>query len=169
MYGPFLNMVTTRHNTLRNMLHTVFHRAGLSAHLEQGSSWGIDKSRSRPADILVANWDRGLSAAFDVSVTSPLNPSLIVEAGTSSGVAARAAEEQKHENNDEKCSKLGWQCIPIVVETYGSWGAEARQALSQLASRLAVRTNGEKSQMLSSLYIWPSKFDFGQGQRQSHP
>ena len=42
--------------------------------------------------------------------------------------------------------------IPIVVVTYGSWGSGARQALSQLASRLAVRTNSEKSQMLGSLY-----------------
>ena len=55
---------------------------------------------------------------------------IIVEAGTSSGVAARVAEECKHEKNDERCSELGWQCIPIVVETYGSyWGSEARQAL----------------------------------------
>ena len=50
------------------------------------------------------------------------------------GVAARAAEERKHENSDEVCSELGWQCIPIVIEMYGSWGAEARQTLSQLAS-----------------------------------
>ena len=92
------------------MLLTTFHCAGLSAHLEQGSSWSDDRSRSRPDDILVANWDRNLSVAFDVSVTSPLNPSLIVEAGTSSGVAARVAEERKHEKNDEKCSELGWQC-----------------------------------------------------------
>ena len=56
----------------------------------------------------MANWDIGLSAAFDVSVMSLLNPSLIVEAGTSSltlGVAARAGEEcSKHEQKDEKCS-----------------------------------------------------------------
>ena len=43
---------------------------------------------------------------------SPLNPSLIVEADTSSGVAARVAEEHKHEKNDEKCSELGWQMHP---------------------------------------------------------
>ena len=108
---------------------------------------------SCPDDILVDNWDRGLSAAFDVLVTSSLNPSLIVEVGTSSGVAARVAEECKHEKNDEKGSDLGWQCIPIVVEIYDSyWGSEVRQALSQLASRLAVRTNSAKSQMLGSLY-----------------
>ena len=144
--------VTTRHNALRNVLHTTFHHAGLSAHLEQGSSWSNDKSRSCPADILVDNWDRGLSAAFDVSVTSLLNPSLIVESSISSGVAARVAEECKHEKNDKRYSELGWQCIPIVVETYGSWVSEARQALSQKASRLAFRTNSEKSQMLGSLY-----------------
>ena len=98
---------TTRHNALRNMLYTTLHRAGLSAHLEEGSSWSIEKPKSRPADNLVANWDRGFSAAFDVSVTSPLNPLHIVEAGISPGAAAKATEECKHRNNDAKCEELG--------------------------------------------------------------
>ena len=134
------------------MLYTTLHRAGLLAHLEEGSSWSIEKPKSCPADILVANWDRGFSVAFDVSVTSPLNPLHIVEAGISPGAAAKATEECKHRNNDAKCEELGWRCIPMVVESYGCWGTEARQALSQLASRLAVRTNTYKSQMLNSLY-----------------
>ena len=131
------------------MLYTTLHRAGLSAHLEEGSSWSIEKPKSCPADILVANWDRGFSVAFDVS---PLYPLHIVEAGISPGAAAKATEECKHRNNDAKCEELGWRCIPMVVESYGCWGTEARQALSQLASRLAVRTNTYKSQMLNSLY-----------------
>ena len=45
--------VTKRHNALRNMLYTTLHRADLSAHLEDGSSWSIEKPKSRPADILV--------------------------------------------------------------------------------------------------------------------
>ena len=113
------------------MLYTTLHRAGLSAHLEEGSSWSIEKPKSRPADILVANRDRGFSAAFDVSVTSPLNPLHIAEAGISPGAAAKATEERKHRNNDAK----GCRCIPMVVESYGYWGTEARQVLSQLASR----------------------------------
>ena len=131
---------------------TTLHCAGLSAHLEEGSSWSIEKPKSRPADILVANWDRGFSAAFDVPVTSSLNPLHIVEAGISHGAAAKATEEHKHRNNDAKCEELGWRCIPMVVESYGCWGTEARQALSQLASRLAVQTNTYKSQMLNGLY-----------------
>ena len=116
----------------------------MSAHLEEGSSWSIEKPKSRPADILVANWDRGFSAAFDVSVTSPLNPLHIVEAGISPGAAAKATEERKHRN---KVCRVG-----MALESYGCWGTEVRQALSQLASRLAVRTNTNKSQMLNSLY-----------------
>ena len=49
-----------------NVLYSTFHHTGLSAHLEEGSSWSIDKTRS-------ANWDKGFSAAFNVPVMSPLH------------------------------------------------------------------------------------------------
>ena len=100
---------------LRNASFSTFRHASLSAHLEVGCGWGLDKSNTRPADILVSNWDGSASAAFDISVTSPLNSSLVVEAGMSSGVAARAAEKRKHLHNDAKCKQLGWQCIPLMV------------------------------------------------------
>ena len=64
--------ITTRHNTLHNVVHSTFQRAGLSAHLEVGCGWGQDNSRTRPADILVTNWGCGTSAAFDITVASPL-------------------------------------------------------------------------------------------------
>ena len=107
---------------------------------------------TRPADILVSNWDGSASAAFDISVTSPLNSSLVVEAGMSSGVAAKAAEKRKHLQNDAKCKQLGWRCIPLVVETYGAWGAEAIEVFSTVASRLAIWTNSTKSRALATLY-----------------
>ncbi|KAL5496636.1 hypothetical protein EMCRGX_G012960 [Ephydatia muelleri] len=60
--------------------------AGLSiSHLEVGSGWGQESSRTRQADILVTNWDNGISAAFEVTVASPLNSSTITEAGMYSG------------------------------------------------------------------------------------
>eukprot|EP00731_Ephydatia_muelleri_P000250 Em0001g250a len=72
-----------------------------------------DCSRTRQADILVTNWDNGISAAFDITVASPLNSS-VMEAGMYSGVAARAAEFRKHSENDTKCAQLSWKCIPLV-------------------------------------------------------
>ena len=56
--------ITTRHNTLRNVVYSTFQRAGLSAHLEVGCGWGQDNSRTQPADILVTNWDCGTTAGL---------------------------------------------------------------------------------------------------------
>ena len=84
---------------------------------------------------------------------TPLNSSTLLEAGVTSGSAALAAEVRKHNANDAKCSELGWTCIPIAVETYGCWGAEAMQTLSRLASRLATRGNCFKSHTIPVI-VW---------------
>ena len=66
-------MISQPGTTLSNVVYSTFQRAGLSAHLEVGCGWGQDNSRTRPADILVTNWDCGTSAAFDITVASQLN------------------------------------------------------------------------------------------------
>ena len=70
--------------------------------------------------------------------------------------------------NDPKCSELGWKCTPLTVETYGCWGAgaretlavetygcwgaEARETLSHLATRLAIPMRCTKSQATAAIY-----------------
>ena len=44
-------------------------------------------------------------------ITTPLNPSIISEAGVTAGLAARAEGMRKHEKNDAKCNGLDWVCI----------------------------------------------------------
>ena len=79
-------------------------------------------SQSRSADVLVPNWDLGKPAAFDLSVMSTLHPSVLLEeASMKAGSAALVAEKRRH----RKCEELGCFCIPLVVETYGCWGAAA--------------------------------------------
>ncbi|KAL5506716.1 hypothetical protein EMCRGX_G008446 [Ephydatia muelleri] len=116
--------VVTRHNTLRDVLAEICHRAHL----------GVQ------------------TAAFDISVTSPLNTLTLLEAGVSAGSAAQATETRKHMANDAKCNELGWLCVPLVAETYGAWGKEAMEAFSQLASRLATHTCRLKSAVTFELY-----------------
>ncbi|KAL5479665.1 hypothetical protein EMCRGX_G023219 [Ephydatia muelleri] len=116
-----------------------------TVHSEAGSGLGHELRNTRPADILASNWLCGKPAAFDLTVVSPLNPTFISEAGRTAGSAAIAAELRKHSANDAKCSELGWTCIPLVAESYGTWGSEAVQAFSRLASYLATRTNSPKS------------------------
>ena len=143
--------VVSRHNKLRDVFYDFCQRACLGPRLEMGCGAGSD-SQSRPADVLVPNWDLGKPAAFDLSVTSTLQSSALLEASVTAGSAAQLAENRKHNNSDKKCDELGWACIPLVVETYGCWGAEAVAALSKLAGRLSVRNNEQKSKTIFSLY-----------------
>ncbi|KAL5493956.1 hypothetical protein EMCRGX_G015209 [Ephydatia muelleri] len=75
-------------------------RAGLSSHLEVGSDWGQDCSRTRSRHLCHQLRQRHLSA-FDVTVTSLLNSSVIMEVGMYPGDAARAAEFRKHSDNEQ--------------------------------------------------------------------
>ena len=113
-----------RHYKLRDIFSDFCQRAclGPRARLEMGCGAGFTNTQSRPADVLVPNWDLGKPAAFDLSVTSMLHSSVLLEASVTAGLAALAAENRKHNSNDRKCEELGWVCIPYVVETYGCWG-----------------------------------------------
>ena len=116
--------------------------------IEAGSALTPDLSRSRPADALVNNWIGGSSAAFDVTVTSPLTPVSLQESSVTAGTAALLAEPRKHQENDPKCDTLGWKCIPLAVESYGNWGFEARK----VASRLSFGIGHQKSKLLLDIY-----------------
>ena len=65
-------------------------QASLSVCLEAGGGLGKDKTLTHPADILVSNPRGSASAAYGITVTSPLNPSIILEVGVSASKAAEA-------------------------------------------------------------------------------
>ena len=81
-----------------------------------------------------------------------LNPVILLEAGVSTTAAAQATESRKHQANDPKCSDLGWECVPMVVETYGAWGKEATAIIFSVASRLATSMCRPKSILLNEIY-----------------
>ena len=55
-------------------------QACIAGQIEAGSGLDVEGSRTRPADILVHNWEFGKPAALDFTITSPLNPSTLNEA-----------------------------------------------------------------------------------------
>ena len=128
------------------------HKANLSVKVEAGSMLTPDLSRSRPADALVSNWSDGIPTAFDITVTYPLTPLSLQEASVTPGTAALLAERWKHQANDPKCHMLGWKCTPFAVESYGSWGSEAKQVFSHLASRLSFGVGILKPKSLVEIY-----------------
>eukprot|EP00731_Ephydatia_muelleri_P025447 Em0017g530a len=144
--------VVTRHNRLRDCIVDVCRRAHIGVQVEVGNNLTPSHSKTRPADILIPNWVMGRTAALDVSVTSPLNPQTLLEAGVTATAAALTTEERKHDENDPKCSELGWVCIPVVAESYGAWGREATLLFSTIASRIATLSNKPKSVTLIDIY-----------------
>ena len=83
--------------------------------MEVGSGLGHDERRTRPADVLVPNWDLGKPAAFDLTVASPLNQSILNEACVTARSSAQDSEQRKHASNDVKSSELQL----LAIETYG--------------------------------------------------
>ena len=141
-----------RYNKLRDILVESFHWGHIRVQVEVGSGLSQDHSNSRPADILVFDWDQGKPAALDLTVVSPLNANILKEAGMAAGAAAQAAEVRKHTANGQRCTNLGWSCIPLAVESYGAWGREAQMCFTLFATRLAVHNSSSKSKMIFERY-----------------
>ena len=93
------------------------HGACLGGQVEVGSGLGLDGLHSHPADVRVNNWHLGKPAVFDLTITSPLNPTTLTEVGVRCGSSALVAEARKHSANDSKCAERGWVCIPLAVES----------------------------------------------------
>ena len=109
--------VVSCHNRIRDTLFEFCQCAHLGAQLEAGSSLGHEAQQTCPADILIPNWGLGKPAAIDLCVTFPVNSETLQVAYVIPSSAAMQAEQRKHHSNDAKCGKLGWVCIPLVVDS----------------------------------------------------
>ena len=114
--------ITCRHGgdvvVWHSHLHDVFvdfcQRVHLSVSMEKGHDLTRDHSHTKPANVLIAWWDRGKPVGFDVTVTSsPLCPAVLRESCKASGAASMAAETRKLLTNGPKCQELGWTCISL--------------------------------------------------------
>jgi hypothetical protein len=78
-------------------------------------------------------------AYLDTKVTHPCSPSYAAGAAAENGFAAAKAEEEKHTRYPPRPGTTG-RLVPLVVETYGRWGAEALSFLRRAAGRACTRT-----------------------------
>ena len=120
--------------------------------LESGHGITRDLTHTRPADILIAGWDRGKPAALDLTITSPLCSAILSESCHQAGASALAPEARKLHFNGPKCQELGWSCIPLAVETYGNWDKQAHNMFSRLAFYLAIHQSSPKSSVVAEIY-----------------
>jgi hypothetical protein len=109
----------------------------------------------RPADILVPGLAQNgfQDLAVDVTVVSALSQSALVESALTldgSG-AVHLAELKKHEENDAKCLRLGWECLAFAMDTHGRFGDESAPFLRILASRVGAQSGVSFASALRSI------------------
>ena len=119
--------------------------------MEAGSNLSKDHSHTRPAYILIPNWSLGKPAAFDLSVTLPLDSNVLLEAGLAAGQAPELLSKENLKKMMPNARELGWVCVPMVVEAYGAWGTEAMESFSLLTFHLATSSNVAMAEVLAAL------------------
>ena len=92
----------------------------------RAENW-IPETNSRPGDVYLPCWSAGESAALDVTITSPLQPSII------SNAAMRAAEDRKFEQHSQQCANICVQFIPTAFESFGGLSELVRNKLKRIA------------------------------------
>jgi hypothetical protein len=65
--------------------------------------------------------------------------------------AVHLAELKKHEENDAKCLRMNWECLPFALDTYGRFGDESEPFLQVLASRVAAQSAVSRATALRSI------------------
>ena len=154
--------VVTCHNKLRDTLAEACRRAHLNVKVEAGANLTHDHSHSHPADILVPNWSVGKPAAFDLFLMLPLNSKLLLEAGQTAGVAARAIEQWKHKASDTKCKELGGFVSPWLWRhmVLGGWKLVSHCHVclspSPFCPDIALDSLGHHEWLAGMGEMWPS-------------
>ena len=122
----------SRHDRIGDKIISACSGALLSPISQQKSS--LPDNNSRPGDIFLPVWNAGQPAALDVTVTSPLQSSLIINASEKSGFALSAAEDKKYEQYAQNCCEVGTQFIPLAFETFRGFSETVRKSLKRIAT-----------------------------------
>jgi hypothetical protein len=137
-----------RHNALRNQLAAECTNAGLQVKIEQRDLSKI-KSKERPGDISVQNW--GDQVAFlDVAVTSVTADYQVKQSKSQQGAAAVAYEIKKKQKYSTISPTITY--IPMVVESFGTWGPAAIDVFKILARKIAAQRNISYSVSIHQLF-----------------
>ncbi|GJT12775.1 hypothetical protein Tco_0859817 [Tanacetum coccineum] len=113
-----------RHNVVRDTLVDICYRSGISAGKEVDI--GLDEGRDkplRPADILLYSWDGGLDVCVDLTGSSPLTQTGMVDFVP--GRAVIDAAQRKRGKYMDKCAAIGYGFLPFSFSSLGELEADA--------------------------------------------
>ena len=126
-----------RHDSIRDAIFSAAQSAALAPRKEFPSL--IPGCQSRPADVFLPHWDRGLPAALDISVISTLQQRTVQGAAETQGYALSVCEERKMAAHATSCRAVGVSFIPLAVESLGGWSELAAKSISRIGRLLGQR------------------------------
>ena len=130
-----------RHDNLKEVIFSAARSAALAPRKEIPAL--IPGSNSRPADVYLPIWERGASAALDVTVISPLQSLTINQSAVTQGHAITVARSRKFAAHGEACRGAGVVFIPLVVESLGGWCKESASVIARIARLQGHRLNND--------------------------
>ena len=143
----------SRHDRLRDIIFNATSAASLAPIKEQRNL--IPGERSKPGDIFIPTWSAGRPAAFDVTVTSPLQ-SLLSRAAETPGASLEVAEDRKFSKHEKNCEEQGISFFPLAVETLGGWSALAIKTLKSVAILADARRSGSRDARVAPVRLLQS-------------
>jgi hypothetical protein len=129
--------ISSRHNRIRDIVFALASNAHLEPVKEKSHNFK-DKPGCRPADVYIPQLFGGKAAALDVAVTCPLQDKYLK---SDIDPADHYANTVKHATYDEGFEGLDIDFIPVVLDTFGGYGAEGLRALTEIIGRGASRLN----------------------------
>ena len=140
-----------RHNAINDIIHQSLSASKIPSRLEPLCLHRSDGKR--PDGMTMTPWSQGKFLVWDATCTDTLCASNLQRSATEAGAAAAHAETLKK----KKYADLGSPYIfaPIAVETYGSFGPQARFFLRNLGHRLKDATWDQRAYefLIQRIYV----------------
>ena len=139
------NEIQRRHMALQAALAGLIQQAGLTCALERGTGDG-----RRPADVFIPRWDADGPTAVDLTVRCPSAPGNPVRDPAALDKWRVSQEREKTTMYEETCMRARWAFVPLLMDTHGGMGSEAKRFLSQLLPKLLACNFGRTRRTLEA-------------------
>ncbi|MFN3503591.1 MAG: hypothetical protein ACK4ZJ_15140 [Allorhizobium sp.] len=154
---PVGNQRFQTHDAIALTWVALLKQAGFMCRVEDPGCFRELQDTNKRADIVVDNWEDGKRAIFDISVTHPWTQESLRVAGRSDGYVEQAASlrEKQKVNKYERSCPNNTVFIPLVFETYGRWGAQARPVFKKCIDRVVANKAAPKAVVTA---YWRQRF-----------
>ncbi|GJR29603.1 putative reverse transcriptase domain-containing protein [Tanacetum coccineum] len=131
LYHVLVLLVSNWHNLVRDTLVDICFRSRISAGKEVDIGLGGERDKPlRLADMLLYSWDGGLDVCVDLTGSSPLTQTGMIDFVP--GRAVIEAAQRKRVKYEAKCADIGYGFLPFSFSSFGELESDAVTLLKRI-------------------------------------